>query len=634
MAINVLPVHLVNKIAAGEVIERPSSIVKELVENALDAGATRIDVAVEEGGRKLVAVTDNGGGMDAADAALAFAPHATSKITVEDDLYRIGTLGFRGEALASIASVSHAHIRTRRAAEESGWEIEASADQVGDPKPCPAGPGTTVSIRDLFFNTPARRKFLRTINTEFAHISEQLARLALPHPQVAFRLTHNAREVTLLPAVDSTRQRIVDLFGEDVGADLLAVSRRDPKLAIQGLVGSPAAARGAAKWQFVFLNGRYIRDRLLSHALREAYRGLCQGDRYPVAFLFLELDPGEVDVNVHPTKVEVRFRDTQMVHGELLAALKETLNRSHLHPSADLSRAGESPAPGQTGQREPLGSLESLEKTPASEAARQDSIRAAVADFLKSTPPLQPRLSFPEPLSRSAGTPLPTATLPRDPFVSSSPSSSPPLAVSREYVSEVRDISDSPRQGVLQVHNSYIVTQTDDAVVIIDQHALHERILYNELKGRLAEGKLAGQRLLIPETLTVTAAEADAAASRAELLGRLGIEVEPFGPRTLAIQQFPSLLTGRGVSPVEFLREVLDRLAEDEAADPERLLEGLLSMLACKAAVKAGDPLTGQEIDSLLARAAEADKASSCPHGRPTTLRLTLKDLEKQFHRT
>ncbi len=625
MAINVLSVHLVNKIAAGEVIERPSSIVKELVENALDAGATRIDVAVEEGGRKCIAVTDNGGGMDASDAALAFAPHATSKIADEDDLYRIGTLGFRGEALASIAAVSHAHIRTRRAAEESGWEVEASGDQTGSPKPCPAAPGTTVTIRDLFFNTPARRKFLRTINTEFAHVSEQLSRLALPHPQVAFRLTHNGREVLLLPAVESTRQRIVDLFGEEVGADLLAVSRRDPKLAVQGLIGSPAATRGAAKWQFVFLNGRYIRDRLLSHALREAFRGLCEGDRYPIAFLFLELDPAEVDVNVHPTKVEVRFRDTQMVHGELLAALKETLNRSRPAPSADLSRAAES-----------LGAVQTY--TP--DTARQAGIREAIADFLKSTPPLQPRLSFPEPLAPSVGTPLPTATNPRasDSYPSFPPSppfpSSPPLAVSRESVSEGPDIPDSSRHPVLQIHHSYIVTQTDDALIIIDQHALHERILYNELKTRLADGKLAGQRLLIPETLTVTAAEADAAASRADLLARLGIEVEPFGPRTLAIQQFPSLLASRGVSPVEFLRDLLDRLAEDEAADPERLLEGLLSMLACKAAVKAGDPLTAQEIDSLLARAADADKASSCPHGRPTTLRLTLKDLDKQFHRT
>ncbi|MCY2925527.1 MAG: DNA mismatch repair endonuclease MutL, partial [Planctomycetota bacterium] len=494
MAINVLPVHLVNKIAAGEVIERPSSIVKELVENALDAGATRIDVAVEEGGRKCVAVTDNGGGMDASDAALAFAPHATSKITVEDDLYRIGTLGFRGEALASIASVSHAHIRTRRPAEESGWEIEASGEQVGAPKPCPAAPGTTVTIRDLFFNTPARRKFLRTINTEFAHISEQVTRLALPHPEVAFRLTHNGREVQLLPTVDSTRQRIVDLFGEEVGADLLPVARREPKLAINGLVGSPAAARGAAKWQFVFLNGRYIRDRLLAHALREAYRGLCQGDRYPVAFLFLDLDPAEVDVNVHPTKVEVRFRDTQMIHGELLAALKETLNRSHLNPTADLSRAGEVLSP---------------EDSPAPDTTRQAGIREAIADFMKSTPPLQPRLSFPEPLSRSAGSSFFSSP---SSFPVSSPSS-PPLAVPQESVSDVGDIPESTRQPVLQIHNSYIVTQSDDALVIIDQHALHERILYNELKARLAEGKLAGQRLLIPETLTVTPAEADAAAA-------------------------------------------------------------------------------------------------------------------------
>jgi DNA mismatch repair protein MutL len=597
MPIHVLPVHLVNKIAAGEVIERPASIVKELVENALDAGATRIEVAVEDGGGKLIAVSDNGGGMDSSDAALAFAPHATSKIAAEEDLYRIGTLGFRGEALASIASVSHAHVRTRRPDDQAACEVEASGGQIGRPKPCPAPPGTTVTVRDLFFNTPARRKFLRTTNTEFGHVCEQVARLALPHPRVAFRLTHNGRQVQNLPAVDSTRQRIVDLFGQELGADLLNVSRRDEKLTVQGLVGSPAAARGAAKWQYLFLNGRYIRDRLLSHALREAYRGLCEPDRYPVAFLFLEIDPAEVDVNVHPTKIEVRFRDTQRVHGELLAALKEALNASRLAPTADLSRAGASG--GTSG-------------SPEVDPARHRSIREAIADFLKSSPPLQPRFSFPEPPPRPAGTPLPTTSIPR---ASGESRTSLPLAV-------------------LQVHNTYIVTQTDEALLIIDQHALHERILYNELKARLAEGRLAGQRLLIPETLTVTEAEADAVQSRGGLLGRLGIEVEPFGPRTLAIQQFPSLLAGRGVSPVEFLRELIDRLADDEAADSERLLEGLLAMLACKAAVKAGDPLTGQEIDSLLARAEGAEKPSACPHGRPTTLRLTLKDLDKQFHRT
>ena len=597
MPINVLPIHLINKIAAGEVIERPASIVKELVENALDAGAAKIDVTVEEGGRKLIAVTDDGCGMDQADAALAFAAHATSKIADDDDLFGIATLGFRGEALASIASVSHAHIRTRRGADEAGCQVEASGEQIGRPRPCPAAPGTTVTVRDLFFNTPARRKFLRKPTTEFAHINEQLARLALPHPQVAFTLKHNGRKIQDLPPVDSTRRRIVDLFGLEVGESLLTVSGRADKVSISGLIGSPGGARGSGKWQYLFLNGRYVRSRLLAHALREAHRGRIGPDRFPVAFLFIEVDPGEVDVNVHPTKIEVRFRDTQTVHGELLAALTETLNKAGAAPVAEAS---------------PF--VPSCE-THVDEDARRDRIRHAMADFFKSAPPPQPRLSFPE----------------HPPSTSARPAQQ---ALGVYQAPDQAEPSPSPAPRALQVHNTYLVTATDDGLIIVDQHALHERLIYNDLKRRLADGKLTGQRLLIPETLTVTPAEADTVLSRSRMLQRLGIEIELFGPRTLAVQQFPALLVERGISAATFTREMIDQLAEDDTADAERVLEEVLSMLACKAAVKAGDPLSRQEIDALLARAASAAKASSCPHGRPSTLKLSIKDLEKQFQRT
>jgi len=623
MAIRVLPRQLVNKIAAGEVIERPASVVKELIENSLDAGAGRIDVAVEDGGRKLIAVSDDGSGMSAEDLDLAFAPHATSKLSGEDDLLAINTMGFRGEALASVASVSHAHIRTRLTCEDGGHEVSAAGDVIEPVRPCAAAPGTTVTIRDLFFNTPARRKFLRTANTEMGHITEHLSRLALAHRQVAFTLSHNGREMLNLPATETTRRRVADLFGGDLAECLLPLSARRGKVHVAGLIAPPSAARGSGRWQYFFINGRYVRDRLLAHALREAYRGLIDPSRYPVAFIFLRVDPGEVDVNVHPTKIEVRFRESQLVHGELLAALKETLNKANLTPGASLEAA-------QFAAGTPAGD------DPADR--RRQSLREALADFFKSTPPVQPRFNFSE-----RGRP-PT---PYGPQATGEPSS-PPITrqdayepvrpgASGESARHVPARVETARVEAVQIHNSYIVAACEDGLVIVDQHALHERLIYNELKGRLADANsptLSGQRLLIPETLRVTAEEAAALERHAELLRRLGIEVASFGPATVAVQQFPTLLAERGVAAGEFLRDVLDTLGEDETADSERLLEEVLEMMACKAAVKAGDPLTPAEMESLLARGEAAQKGAACPHGRPTTLKLTLKDLQKQFKRT
>ena len=628
--IRVLPIHLVNKIAAGEVVERPASVVKELVENALDAGATRIDVAVEDGGRRLVQVTDNGGGMSAEDVALAFAPHATSKIAAEDDLFAIGTMGFRGEALASIASISHARIQSRRPEDDGGHEVTASGEEVAPVRPCPAAPGTTISVRDLFYNTPARRKFMRTANTEMGHVVEQLTRLALPHPHVAFTLSHNGRVVKDLPPAETTRQRAADLFGPELAEGLLSLLPRRGPVRVAGLIAPPAAARGSGKWQYLFLNGRYIRDRLLSHALREAFRGRIDPSRWPVALIFLQVPPGEVDVNVHPTKVEVRFRNGQIVHGELLAALTETLNRAELNPDAVVTRVQPLPAPTPPlpGQTAPPVPAEEDAAGDEATARRQESLRQALADFFKSVPPSQPRLSFPEP----QGPPRPAPPRAAEHAPGPGPLLHTPPHEPANRPAEAAP--PAPRPAAIQIHDSYIVSAVDDGLVIIDQHALHERVLYNELRSRLAEGRLTGQRMLIPASFPVTAGEADTLERHRELLGRLGIEVGAFGPDTMAVQQFPTLLAERGVRPVEFLRELLDRLGEDETTGSEHLLEDILAVMSCKAAVKAGDPLTGEEIASLLAKARDLEKSSACPHGRPTTLRMTLKDLEKQFRRT
>ena len=644
--IRVLPTHLVNKIAAGEVIERPASVVKELIENALDAGTTRIDVTVEDGGRRLMQVTDDGGGMGADDLARAFLPHATSKIAAEDDLSHIATMGFRGEALASIASVSHARIQSRRREDDSGFVIEASGGEISEVRPCAAAPGTTVTIRDLFFNTPARRKFMRTTNTELGHVVEQVARLALPHPEVAFTLTHNGREVKNLPAAETTVQRAGAVFGRELADCLLPLIRRGGAIDVSGLIAPPAAARGTSKWQYYFLNGRYIRDRLLGHAVREAFRGRIDPSRWPVALVFLELDPAAVDVNVHPTKIEVRFQNSQLVHGEVLAALTETLNRAELNPDAVVQPRGPLPLPAQTGEAAPAGEGPALD---GDDEQRRQSLRQALADFFKSAPPPQPRLSFPETHASRTSATVRDSSPPRPEAPATGSIVDRALSVGGPVGGPGEGPAGSgmpappgdrpgepapPAARAIQIHNSYIVAAVEDGLVIIDQHALHERLIYNELRGRLARGRLAGQRLLIPATFPVTPTEADRLSTFAALLSRVGIEVAPFGPDTMAVQQFPTLLSERDVAPIPFVREVLDQLAEDETTDPERLLAGVLEVMACQAAVKAGDPLGPAEIESLLARARDAEKGSACPHGRPTTLKMTLRDLEKQFRRT
>ncbi|MFW5840030.1 MAG: DNA mismatch repair endonuclease MutL, partial [Planctomycetota bacterium] len=554
------------------------------------------------------------------------------------------------EALASIAAISHAHIRTRPRQDDQaeGFEISASGRDVEPVRPCASAAGTTITIRDLFFNTPARRKFMRTAATELGHVSEQMTRLGLPHPQIAFTLIHNGRENMNLPATESTAARAVDLFGPDLGESLIPLQRRDAgSVAIRGLIAPPAAARGSAKWQYVFLNGRYVRDRVLTHALREAYRGLVDPSKYPVALIFIDIDPAEVDVNVHPTKIEVRFRDSQAVHGALMASLKETLNKSRLTPGASLDRAA----------NDADDAAEADGDDPQSE--RRESLRHALADFFKSQPAPQQKLEYRS--EKRDRTPLPQVPLPRPapgkaegtvrrfepgyPLTGAAEAAPPaaqarptalPAGANRPQGAVARPgAPDSIAAGmILQVHQTYLIAQTPDGLIIVDQHALHERILYNRFKKRLAGEGLTGQRMLIPESLTVTAAESALLEEHADLLDRLGMEIASFGPESMAIQQFPAALLERKVQPREFLRDLLDLLSDDETADAERILEQVLAMMACKAAIKANHPLGQQEMIDLLALGAEAEKSSACPHGRPTTLKLTISDLEKQFKRT
>jgi DNA mismatch repair protein MutL len=616
----------VNRIAAGEVIERPAAVVKELVENAIDAGASRIVVEVEDGGRALIRVIDDGGGMPPSDLPLAFASHATSKLTCDDDLFRIATMGFRGEALASVGAVSHARILSRMPTEEAGYEVYNRGGAISDAQAAAGNVGTTVEVRNLFFNTPARRKFIKGASTEFGHISEMLLRLALPHPKVSFLLSHNGRKALDLPAAPEA-ERLLAAWPKEFHESVLTIDVRDAELRLRGIIGLPELARPTARYQFFYLNGRHIRDRFIQHALRESYRGLTEPGRHPAAMLLLEIPPGDVDVNVHPTKTEVRFRDSGRIHGLVHSVIREKLLGSELTPLALPTRSdaqgepredlrhklaeffrqmpGEYSAPPTAQPGAPVGSQPSFGGQVAT---------AIDARFVASNPP-----------STSFGADRPSpSSMPMPPM--------PALSTTPAAFARLPGGPDA-QQPAIQLHNSYLVAQSDDGLVIIDQHALHERIMYEELLARVNRGPLEAQRMLIPQVVDVSTTQLALLEQIQPLLGKLGIEVSAFGPASVAVHAFPSFL--EKLEPGTFVRELLER-GEQELLDlhEEELLHEVLDMMACKAAVKAGDPLSPAEIEALLARRELVERSSNCPHGRPTTLRLSLRDLEKQFKRT
>ncbi|GJM26499.1 MAG: DNA mismatch repair protein MutL [Phycisphaerae bacterium] len=619
--IQILSDLLVNKIAAGEVIERPASIVKELVENALDAGSTHVSVTIEDGGKRLIRVVDDGIGMSAEDLRLAVTPHATSKITCEDDLFKIATLGFRGEALASIGAVSHLRITSRTRDEIEGNEIVVSAKHLETTQAAGCRVGTSVEVRDLFFNVPARRKFMRATPTEVGHINEQVARTALGHRSVGFELTNNQRTTHRLAADSTIQERIGALYGADLADELIPIERDERGMRIEGYVAPPARSRSTASWQYVFLNGRYIRDRSVQHAIREAYRGLMEHQRFPVAFLFLTMDPELVDVNVHPSKLEVRWQNSQMVHSQILSALRDKFLTTNLAPAL---RAGESDSRVRT----------------EIDPARSAEVRRDAAEYYKGlTPspmgaPIQARYEGGG-YSPTLGTP--PSTSPAD-IRSDVWDSMHGSGVQDGHASRMPS-DDSPGElpqikgyRALQVHNSYLVAETSEGLVIIDQHALHERIMYEKLKAQITDGPLESQRLLMPETLTASATDMALLQEHESLLTKLGVEANAFGEDQIAVHAFPSLL--KDIDAAAFMRDLLDRLGEQHAqTSAEEVIHEVLDMMSCKAAVKAGDSLTTEEIATLIDKKGEIEKSSNCPHGRPTTLSLSVDELEKQFKR-
>jgi DNA mismatch repair protein MutL len=660
--IRILSEQLVNQIAAGEVIERPASVVKELIENAVDAQASRLLLELEEAGKKLIRVSDDGLGMAPADVPLALASHATSKLASADDLDAISTLGFRGEALASIASVADVRVVSRTADLLEATEVTVSGGKASEPHPTSGPVGTTIEVRNLFRYVPARRKFLKTDPTEMGHITEQVMRVALAYPAVHFTVTHNGRSVYELPATDQVRDRVAVFFGEDLARSLLEVGSDEPAGRLWGLVGPPQVARATAGAQYLFINGRYVRDRSLLHALREAYRGMIDGNRQAVAFLFLTVPPDRVDVNVHPTKIEVRLREAHLLYGQVLAGVRGRLLGPGISPHVEFGGSGGQTARGARRGEEMAPAGDNPGLTPGArtdeEALRQARVREAVADFLRSPQAAQPRLPLSPhaEVSRAPGVnpglsphahtsytqdfraPGAAQDTPRAPGVSPGLSpranDSPPTedACGPAPTAQTAGAAFPPQARAIQLHNTYLVAETPDGIVIVDQHALHERILFEDMMARLEAGPLEAQRLLLPATVNLTDREMAAVETHRDALARLGIDAEPMGPRTVAIHAFPSLLAR--AEPEGTLRDFLAwALALDSPPAPRQVLEHLAHVAACRAAVKAGDTLKPDEIEALLARRASADVAATCPHGRPTALVLSKSDLERQFGR-
>lgn len=674
--IQVLPTLVANQIAAGEVVERPASVVKEVVENALDAGGTRITVELEQGGIELIRVTDDGCGIPAAELHLALAPHATSKIRSSEELEAIATKGFRGEALASIASVSRMSIRSRTAEEDGvvgGAEIACEGVTVQPVKPAGGAVGTVVTVRNLFFNTPARRKFLRTAATEQGRCVDVVRDLALSHPAIGFTVVTDGRRGFDVPPGQSPRERALAVLGEELEEQMLEVSADSAEhggmahagaASLWGLVGTPSIARATASAQHVALNGRIIRDKTIQHAIKEAYRGLIEPGRHPTAVLLIEIDPRLVDVNVHPAKTEVRFRDSSLVHSLVLRTVRDALRRTDLTAGYSAPAYPEpvrpAYAPGIVPTSGPGRPLPPIHTNGASAAAFAKAFKARFT-----TPPdSNGRMEFTtegtettEQGSRSgkengAGHAAPAAFNGLDaqpPLATPLPLRSSVLSVPSVVNPSLLDIAPTTRP--LQVHNSFLVTQDERGMVIIDQHALHERVMFEKLLDRVvgsadrAGVPLESQRLLMPAVIPADARRIEALeVCRVDggLFHRIGLQAEQLGPGTIAVHAFPTFLFDRNVEVEPFVTELLDRAAADGEGgcgfsggpSSEQALHEVLDMMACKAAIKAGNALSDHEIAELLAYRDRTERAASCPHGRPTSVRLTIKELEKMFHRS
>ncbi|MFQ5608681.1 MAG: DNA mismatch repair endonuclease MutL [Woeseiaceae bacterium] len=584
MPIQQLPNHLINQIAAGEVVERPASVVKELLENSLDAGATEVLIEIRAGGQKLIRVRDNGAGISGNELALALSRHATSKISSLEDLEAVASLGFRGEALPSIGSVARLSVTSRTVETETGWQIEANNGELSDPRPAPHPVGTTVDVHDLFFNTPARRKFLRTERTEFSHIEKWIRRIALARPDVAIALTHNRRAVMQLPAANDDagrHKRIAMVCGEPFAEQCIRIARESDGIALSGWIGLPTFNRSQPDMQYWFVNGRSVSDKTLAHAARHAYRDVLFHGRYPAYVLHLTMDPAGVDANAHPAKHEVRFRDSRRVHGVVTQTIEAALGETR--PGAD------APAPVPAN----YSSVVEQSTMPSQDRTSPQAVRDTIAAYAN--------------MSHGA------AALAASPNVGDH--EVPPMGF-----------------ALAQVAGVYILAENADGLIIVDMHAAHERIVYEKLKRGFDDRSLVRQPLLVPLSVSVSENEAILVENADDILGHIGLVVDRSGPTTLVVREVPALI--RDADAESVLRDVLSDIAEaGQSRRVEDACHDYLATMACHNSVRANRTLTLHEMNALLREMEQTERADQCNHGRPTWTAISMADLDRLFLR-
>ncbi|AXF19724.1 DNA mismatch repair endonuclease MutL [Burkholderia pyrrocinia] len=636
-AIQPLPDQLISQIAAGEVVERPASVVKELLENAMDAGATTLRIVLEEGGVKRISITDDGCGIPPDELALALMRHATSKIRSLEELEAVATLGFRGEALASIASVAEMSITSRTADAAHAMKIDA---HTGVLSPAAGSIGTTIEVRELYFNTPARRKFLKSEQTEFGHCLEMIRRAALARPDVAISVLHNGKAVEHWNATEPA-QRVAKILGDSFATAHLPLDEQAGPLAVYGCAGLPTASRGRADQQYFFVNGRFVRDKLLTHAVRAAYEDVLHGDRYPSYVLFLDLPPEAVDVNVHPSKIEVRFRDSRSIHQYVFHAVQRSLAR-HAGASPETTAGGHAahiePAPRGPASflDTPLGQGQAASgsgfSSPSSSSSSGNTWMRQARMTQGTLPVAQPLALYDALFGRKdtgAGTPDGTTSLARD-------SAGTPIAPLPGFTASPLAATAHDEQplgfALGQIHGIYVLAQNAHGLVIVDMHAAHERILYEQFKNALADRSVAVQSLLLPVSMTATPVEIGTVEEERDTLESLGFDLAVLSPTTLAIRAVPALLKDADLQALA--RAVL---ADLHAFGGSRVLterqHELLGTLACHHAVRANRRLTLDEMNALLRQMEATERADQCNHGRPTWYQLTLNDLDRLFMR-
>jgi DNA mismatch repair protein MutL len=668
--IHVLPEHVANKIAAGEVVERPASVVKELLENALDAGATRIKINIEAGGKKLIQITDNGCGMVRDDAMLAFERHATSKIKDAEDLLGVATLGFRGEALPSIASVSRLHLETRDAGAASGTILEINGGKMARVEEAGLPEGTSITVRDLFFNTPARKKFLKAESTELSHIASLVTHYALAHPEKHFELHSATNAMLVAPPVAGYSERVYQVFGKETLDQLIAVAavqslervglpqpppwRRkeenedagpaaDPgEMRLHGFVSKPEIQKLNRNSIFIFVNGRLIRDRLVQHALTEAYRNIIPPAVFPVVLLFLELPPGEVDVNVHPSKTEVRFRQSTVMHDFVRDTVRAALMKAR--PAPQFTTEIHAHATASSGLTPGAREWEPPSDLAASDAPARALYEPAMGFALQAPmpQPISARFQFEGRIAVEANAAIPVDRGLENRFAETTPETIPdngcaPALDTRGPENEHADEDStlaalSTLRPLGQIRNSFILAVNEDGLWIVDQHVAHERVLFERILKQRAAQRPESQRLLMPIVLELSPAQQAIFAEIADELQHNGFEAEPFGARSVAVKVAPAGVDAAAVE--HMLHELLDQISrEEQSLNLEKIRSRIAASIACHAAIKVNMPLEQNKMDWLLAELAKTDHPMSCPHGRPVVLRYSVKDIQKAFKR-